>query len=678
MKKNQIKEGECYFAKVSDRLTTVRVDKIRSRCEYNTGGTRERTVYDVTNLATGRRTVFRSAQKFRGKAKSRPVPAQLKEPPKPQVSVTGARSRRKPLVLDPDEPENLRPLVGLADRLRGQAVGRADRAPHLVVEARAGTGKTTTLVEGLKHVTCSGDPRTAVRPSIEPSPQQAAIWEAMKLSKGKAQSICFVAFNKSIATELQNRVPPGCDAMTMHSMGFKAVMQQFGRVQVNSYRVQDIVSELLETDIRELRRSKPVVLKATEQLVGLCKMNLVAQSLDTSSSVEQFRRAGERWRCGGKWSLELTDLAAHYDVDLDSYQVAVFDLVPRVLERCKDVDRDNYIDFNDMIWLPVALDLPVHRYDLLLVDEAQDLNRCQQQLALKAGRRLILCGDPKQAIYGFAGADARSMPRMTELLSMTNRGCVTLPLTVTRRCGKAIVEEARKIVPDFEAHESCGKGKISRMVLKGEHIESPGGPKFDYQTVPYAEAVKSGDMILCRVNAPLVSECFRFLRAGRKANIQGRDVGQGLISTIQKLMKNYHPVPTPYTGQIPTLLSRLSDWLYKEQRKESAKRNPSDAKLIALEDRYDCLVCFTEGADAIDAVVKKIEAVFTDDKGGDGIKLSSIHKAKGLEAKRVFLLQPEGAQIPHPMAKSPWQREQETNILYVAVTRAIEELVYVS
>ena len=49
-----------------------------------------------------------------------------------------------------------------------------------------------------------------------------------------------------------------------------------------------------------------------------------------------------------------------------------------------------------------------------------------------------------------------------------------------------------------------------------------------------------------------------------------------------------------------------------------------------------------------------------------------------LEAKRVFLLQPEGATIPHPMAKTARQREQEYNILYIAITRAIEEFVYVS
>ncbi len=577
--------------------------------------------------------------------------------------------------------------VGLVSRLRqNQGEQVEDNSPHVIVIARAGTGKTTTLVEGLKRM-------KGLPVSIEPSPQQAAIWEAMEQSKD-ARSICFVAFNKAIATELQHRVPKGCDAMTMHSMGFKAVREAFGRVRVNSYKVQDIISELLKTDIRELRRYKPDVLKATERLVGLCKVNLLGLNWRGQTVPGEV---GNTFRDDA-----LYQLAAHYDIDLNGNGLEVFALVPRVLEQCKRVGQGGSVDSTDMIWLPVVLGLNVYRYDLLLVDEAQDLNRCQQALALKAGRRLILVGDPKQAIYGFAGADSESMERMERELGgcegvprmrqvyqdishlkgedppISVRGCVTLPLTVTRRCGKAIVAEAQRYAPDFEAHESCGDGSISSCYLNGNE---------EGDLLGYRDWVSDGDMILCRVNAPLVSECFKFLKAGRKAGIQGRDVGQGLISTIRKLMKNppqIHRFGQPeLTGDLPgneveELVQYLDYWLYAEQRKEDTKRNPSDTRLIALQDRHDCLMCFCEDQVMVDGVVKKIEAIFTDDKDNAGIRLSSIHKAKGLEATRVFLLQPKGAGIPHPLAKTPQQREAELNILYVAITRAKEELIYVS
>ena len=527
---------------------------------------------------------------------------------------------------------------------------KSDNVPHVIVEARAGTGKTTTLIEGLKVM-------RGLEVSIEPSPQQAAVWEQLMLS-ANAGSVCFVAFNKSISTELQNRVPEGCSAMTMHSMGFKAVQATFGRLKVNQYRVQDLISSITGRDIRELRKTKMEVLKATEQLVGLCKMNLVD---------------GEREA--------LWDLASYYDIDLNGSSAEIFSMVPQVLERCKDVSKDRCVDFNDMIWLPVALGLSMTKYDLLLVDEAQDLNRCQQQLAMMAGRRLVLCGDPKQAIYGFAGADAESMSRMQKTLEATERGCVHLPLTVTRRCGKAIVAEAQKIVPDFGYWETNPEGKISQASYK-EHkrpCECRSQKCWDSTTCPvcggtgerddcYTSQVQDGNMILCRVNAPLVSQCFRFLKAGRKATIQGRDVGQGLISTVKKLKAD----------SVPDLSSKLSDWLHCETMKETAKRNPNENKLIALQDRVDCLYCFMEGQSTIEDVVAKIEAVFTDDKSSPGIKLSSIHKAKGLEADRVFALMPEGCGPPHPMAKTNQAREQESHLLYVMITRAREELIYVS
>lgn len=63
MKKAEIKLGGLYSAWVSGNYVTVRVDAIRERDDYKG---RSVTVYDVTNLRTGRKTTFRSAAKFRG------------------------------------------------------------------------------------------------------------------------------------------------------------------------------------------------------------------------------------------------------------------------------------------------------------------------------------------------------------------------------------------------------------------------------------------------------------------------------------------------------------------------------------------------------------------------------------------------------------------------------------
>ena len=530
-------------------------------------------------------------------------------------------------------------------------VNKVSTAPHVIVKALAGTGKTTTLVEGLKELkedwactACAGSgipskndvaqgydycsicDGAGETPRLTPSPQQQAVWDAILQSQNDANTICFVAFNKSIASELQARVPAGCEAMTMHSLGLKAVTNAYGKLKISGYRVQDMISKYLKRDIKDIRKKNATALRATQRLVSLCKLTLTKPTIQN-----------------------LDAIASHHDIDLNGSRDTIFDMVPTILEWCKNPTEDRQIDFDDMIWLPVINELSMTKYDLLLGDESQDFNRCQQELFKKSGTRYVLVGDENQAIYGWAGADSDSIGRFEEELLDTEVGVEVYPLTQTRRCGQAIVKEAQQFVPGFEAHESNLEGSITSQPLSN-----------------YRKFAEGNDMVLSRVNAPLVRECFRFIKDGKKANIRGRDIGQGLISTIKKLKSE----------NIEQLSADLSNWIDKETTKENAKKNPNENKLIALEDRYECLCQFIDDSGSIEEVINKIETLFSD-KDVPGILLSSIHKAKGLEASRVFFLRTKEAPVPHPMAKTNSAKAQENNLVYVAVTRAINELIYV-
>jgi DNA helicase-2/ATP-dependent DNA helicase PcrA len=75
----------------------------------------------------------------------------------------------------------------------------------------------------------------------------------------------------------------------------------------------------------------------------------------------------------------------------------------------------------------------------------------------------------------------------------------------------------------------------------------------------------------------------------------------------------------------------------------------------------------------VDTVLKEI---FTDKPPvTPHIVMSTVHKAKGLEADRVFILRPD--LMPHPLAKGHDELIQEDNLHYVAITRAQKRLVYV-
>ena len=544
----------------------------------------------------------------------------------------------------------------LAQALKKQS--KSTGPPHIIVKALAGCGKTTCLIGGVYYT-------KGLKYDKTPSPQQLAVWESMALSRKEAHKVGFVAFNAPIAAYMKTLVPPGCDARTLHSLGQLGVIRGFGEQEPIKEYTQELVARLLCMDVWSLRKENPTLMRATEALVSKCKLNLAEPH-----TTEDGRVVG--------WEDILDQLSSHYDIELGDERDMVYELVPQILEMA--LKPEGKITFDDQIWLCVKHNLPINKYDLLMVDESQDLNRCQQALALKAGKRLVLCGDINQSIYGFAGADTRSMIRMEETLRDSDRGVIVLPLTVTRRCGRAIVKYAQRYVSEFEAHESNCEGKVSTMWFK------EGSQNW------YGDKVESGDMILCRTNAPLISQCFKFIKLGKKATIQGRDVAKGLIY-LAKRCEAY---------SFLEMRRKVSHWKDVELQKENQKKFPSEHRINAITDRAACVECFIDGAMDIyndelfefksqmkegdrralipsenpyERVVKKINEVFTDDGRHPGIRFSSIHKAKGLEARRVFILQLGG--IRRSKEPSLHESQQELNLEYVAITRAIEELVFV-
>lgn len=552
----------------------------------------------------------------------------------PTVTAVGSPTSAMPSCSGSSSSPSVSSVFGrIADAIKFEA-----DAPHVQLKALAGTGKTTSCIEGLKHVKGLGT-------SITPSSQQAEFWRVLGL--GRLDSVRLSAFNTSITDELKGRLAAcgldkmGVEARGVHSLGNAAVYKAFGRLQASDWTTKDLVCEALGKDFHDLKKQPGMLtlINAASELVSLCKQNLCEPTPE-----------------------ELDRLASHYDVDTDKQMSKVCEIVPTVLEASKS--PKGRIHFDDMVWLPIVLGLPIPQVDVQVIDEQQDLNRMQQELIYRAGRRIVGVGDEHQAIYGFAGADAESMNRMATTLAGTSRGCTVLPLTVTRRCGKAIVREAQRWVPEYEAHQSNCEGSVDEARYPIQKNAATGRMEDLPWDETYLRHVRDGAMVLCRVNAPLVSQCFRFLKRGIKAFIMGRKIGEGLVSLIEKSKQD----------AVSNFLPWLQAWTDKEVEVESKKKFPSETKLGLIADKADCLISFCDGQSRMTDVVAKIKSVFTDAKEVRGVRLASIHKSKGLEADQVFFLQPKGGECPHPMAKSAWQRQQERNLAYVASTRAIREL----
>lgn len=470
------------------------------------------------------------------------------------------------------------------------AMGQAD-GPSILINAKAGSGKTSTIVEGTKRLRSPG---------------------------------IALAFNKRIAEELSSRLPSHIQAQTMNSLGHRAWSATIGkRLRVDTQKLWGIIDELKfpEVEREELRDSRMAVksLISAARTVGLvpksCKRLSYGLVPDTPES----------------WEI----LADHFDLDATSERI---ELAREGLLLSIKMAYAGRIDFDDQIYMTALFGGRLQRQPNVLVDEAQDLSPLQHHIIKRlVEERLIAVGDPHQAIYGFRGASTNSMAELGEAFS-----ALTLPLSVSYRCPRQIVLEAQKIVPDIYPSETARDG----LVLHNG-------------TQWHASDLPAGAAVLCRNNAPLFSLAAKLIMLRRPVHFIGQDIGKGLISTVRKV-RGQHDIP------VEAFLSRLRTW----EEKEVAQFPKREAR---IRDRAESLRFICSLVSTTDELITTLEDLFT--PRPQSVVLSSIHRSKGLEWQNVYIL--DSWRIPSKYATSDWQLEQEYNLLYVAITRAQANLIYI-
>jgi len=247
-----------------------------------------------------------------------------------------------------------------------------------------------------------------------------------------------------------------------------------------------------------------------------------------------------------------------------------------------------------------------------------------------------------QAIYGFAGADFISFKQFVKIPNT-----IELPLSVCYRCDSEIIDLAKTLVPHIEFFDKNAKGVVDNEAKK--------------------ENIKSGDMVLCRTNYPLIKMCLDYLKVGVKAHVRGRDIGKNIVDILKKSK----------TEDLSALFSYVYTDLEKIKKRVQDKHGLSFSEAqehptyVAYKEKIEIIELLSAEAKTVNDIVLKIEQIFSDDND-DGIQLSTIHKAKGLESDNVFIIHRE---LLGSMYSGP--NSQEDNIMYVAYTRAKHYLGFV-
>lgn len=460
------------------------------------------------------------------------------------------------------------------------------------VSAVAGSGKTTTIVRAA-NLTAGG-------------------------------RVLFLAFNKHIVKELQERLPSSATVNTIHSVGYRTVTRALGRCEIDDSKYRQLIRGYLSENMVEDKDGDLALELRT--LIGHVQSALVNPT-DPQA---------------------VADLIRHFDLEVGDLPLA-HQALPIILRQGFSIAKDQrVISYNDMLWLPHVMKLNPPTFDWVFVDEAQDLSPAQRELALKCrrpGGRMLFVGDERQAIYGFAGADSASIRTI-----QARTGAVRFPLSICYRCPSSHLELARKIVPEIQAAPGAAVGVVKDVA----HDE-------------FLRSVREGDLILCRLTAPLVEATFELIRMGLPARMRGTEIGKGLLTVLAKVEK----LPHFSFATVPSLIDQYVDL------QTAALRSQKDAetKLAKLLDQTASLKAIYGASQprSLEEFKAGIAALFDD--GKPSIMLSTVHRAKGLEEDRVFILEP--GKMPHPAAKQGWQVEQEFNLKYVALTRAKRELYFV-
>lgn len=464
-------------------------------------------------------------------------------------------------------------------------------AQNLIIEAVAGAGKTFTLIE------------------------------ILKILEG---NVAFMAFNKSIAEEIQERIGSlnlsNVIVGTIHKFGFGIIRRNIKNIKIDNYKLSKLARQEFQGDF----------------------VNLISVAIEGAEMAKN---------CMPETHDDWYEMFERYNI---------FNAAPNVVSEETAIDAaqhllrvsnetKNIIDFADMLYFPIVHNMNVWKYDVILLDEAQDSNRARIELIkkmLKPNGKLIAVGDPHQAIYAFTGADSNSLETIKQEFET-----LTLPLSVTFRCPKKIVEVAQQWVSHISAHETAPEGLKDSCTI---------------QELP--KLVNSEDVVICRNTKPLVQLAYTLIRNEIPCKVEGRKIGEGLI----KLIKKWKTVKT-----VGELSIKLEDWSEKQIEQKRAKEKFIECQNI--EDQVETIKVFIsqcDDNDGISCLVEKIQNLFENDNKGC-LTLSTIHKSKGREWKRVFALGMNKFS-PSKWAKKEWELQQENNLCYVQVTRAKEHLTLVN
>ena len=205
-----------------------------------------------------------------------------------------------------------------------------------LIEARAGSGKTFTIVNAIARL--------------------------------RGVKVGVFSFNNHIIRELNEKLQKEgiswARGNTYNAFGYRSIRNhpQLQNAELFEDKLATLLTELLPDDTEEAT----IIRSASAKLVRLCKCYM-----EDGTDQEVLSELLERF------NIDVNGDCNDYE-EIDRRIERIFSLVPKALDLC--VKRKSTLDFDDQVWWVVKMRLPVERFDIVMIDEAQDTNKMQQEM----------------------------------------------------------------------------------------------------------------------------------------------------------------------------------------------------------------------------------------------------------------------------------------------------------
>lgn len=544
--------------------------------------------------------------------------------------------------------------------------------PSLVL-AGAGSGKTRVLVTKVVHFITNHqvDPR----------------------------SIVMITFTNKAAREMKDRIQMYLPDVSQSTLGFVGTFHAFSSYLLRRdghYIGIDSTFSIFDTnDAKTLMKNVLTEMNIKTKMTPAYFLNRISEAKNQLVSPEKYLEVFSFYRAD--------QVAAVYE----NYQ--------------KELRNNQAVDFDDLIMQATRL-LTLHakvltkyqeRFKYMLVDEFQDTNYAQYvltRLLAKSHQRITAVGDFSQSIYSWRGADIRNLEKFTEDFP----DCVTIKLEQNYRSTQTILDFAYEVISQNETHpilhlktsNSLGSDIIYHdgesdeeealyVARELENISTFEGFTFEQCAVLYRTNAQSRavEEVFLHYGIPYtliggirfyerkeIKDILSYLRlfihpddkiALNRVQKIGKRRWQKFKDLYQTDPHMYETVPT---NNIIESIFKSTGYLdiYNPDVSEDFERIENLKELKSVAESYPRLVDFLQQVALVEAEYSEGEKR---GKNKNGVKLMTLHQAKGLEFPYVFIIGVEEGILPHSRSIDDiFSLEEERRLFYVGITRAMKQL----